>query len=337
VAAGLGLVSVGLVALLVSQIGTFGFGLVPAVVLLLATIPTFLILPRLLPRDRAVGRARYPLGLAGPSTAFYLAFFLVPLGFLVLFAFATSSGFGDLSYGFDTSNFEAATRSIYINALLRTLRFATVGTALTIAVGYPLAYWLARYAPAKRKTLLVGLIAVPFLTSFLIRTASFLIVFNDSFFLSRFLAKIGLTDGRLNVLYTDTAVQIGIIYNYLPLFVLPVYATLERMDWRLVDAATDLGATGWRAFSQITLRLTAPGAIVGALLVFIPMTGEYVIPQILGGGRVDLVGNVIQRAFLGQENYAFGSALALLVMAALSVFIVAYLWLSTRAEEEFGA
>lgn len=336
VAAALGLASVGLVALLVSQIGTFGFGLVPAVVLLLATIPTFLVLPRLI-RRRAGGRARYPLGLAGPSTAFYLTFFLVPLGFLVLFAFATASGFGDLSYGFDTGNFRAATRSIYIDALLRTLRFAGVGTALTIAVGYPLAYWLARYAPAKHKTLLVGLIAVPFLTSFLIRTASFLIVFNDSFFLSRFLAGIGLTNGRLNLLYTDSAVQIGIVYNYLPLFVLPVYATLERMDWGLVDAATDLGATGWHAFTQITLRLTAPGAIVGALLVFIPMMGEYVIPQILGGGRVDLVGNVIQRAFLGQQNYAFGSALALLVMATLSVFIVVYLWLSTRAEEEFGA
>lgn len=337
VAAVFGLISVGCVALLFSQIGTLGLGLAAAVVLLLAVIPLFLVLPRVLgPRGSGV-RARYPLGLAGPSTAFYLVFFLVPLGFLVLFAFATPKGFGDLSYGFDTSNFKTATQPIYIDALLRTLRFAGVGTGLTIIVGYPLAYWLARYAPANRKTLLVALVVAPFLTSFLIRTASFLIVFNDSFFLSRFLAWTGLTDGRLNLLYTDTAVQIGIVYNYLPLFVLPVYATLERMDWRLVDAATDLGATGWRAFRQITLRLTAPGVITGALLVFIPMMGEYVIPQILGGGRVDLIGNVIQRAFLGQQNYAFGSALAMLVMTALSAFIVVYLWLSTRAEEEFGA
>jgi spermidine/putrescine transport system permease protein len=119
--------------------------------------------------------------------------------------------------------------------------------------------------------------------------------------------------------------------------VLPLWATLERMDWRLVDAATDLGSTPAAAFRQVTLRLTAPGLITGALLVFIPMMGEYIIPIVLGGGRIDFIGNVIQRSFLEQQDYAFGSALALLVMAALSFFLVLYLYLSTRTEQEYGA
>jgi spermidine/putrescine transport system permease protein len=336
-AAALGALGVGLATALYTQVGSLGLGVAPAAALLIASLPVFVAVPLLL-RTRTLGeRARYPLGLAGPSLAFYLAFFCIPLGFLCVFAVATPVGFGDVAYGFDTANFSAALDGVYVQAFFRTLRFAAIGTLLTILVGYPFAYWLARYAPAKRKNLFLALVIVPFWTSFLIRTSSFLIVFSDQFFLSRWLGDLGLTNGRLGILYTDTAVQIGIVYNYLPLFVLPVFATLERMDWRLLDAATDLGATGWAAFRQITLRLTAPGVITGALLVFIPMMGEYVIPLILGGGKVDLIGNIIGRSFLEQQDYAFGSALALLVMAALSVFIVLYLWLSTRAEEEFGA
>lgn len=336
-AAGLGLAGVALAAALYTQLGNLGLGLAPAAVLLLASLPAFIVVPIVL-RARTPGdRGRYPLGMAGPSLAFYIAFFCIPLGFLCLFAVATPVGFGDVAYGFDTSNFSAALDGVYVDAFFRTLRFAAIGTALTILVGYPFAYWLARYAPAKRKNLFLALVIIPFWTSFLIRTSSFLIVFNDEFFISRWLGDLGITNGRLGILYTDTAVQIGIVYNYLPLFVLPVFATLERMDWRLLDAATDLGSTGWAAFRQITLRLTAPGVITGALLVFIPMMGEYVIPLILGGGKVDLIGNIIGRSFLDQQDYAFGSALALLVMGALSVFIVLYLWLSTRAEEEFGA
>jgi len=335
----LGVAGVVVAAALYTQIGSLGLGLAPSVALLFVSMPLFVGLGLVLARRGGAdgGRGRYPLTLAGPSLAFYTAFFILPLAFLILFAFATPVGFGEVSYGFDLSNFDAALDGIYVDAFLRTLRFAAIGTLLTVIVGYPFAYWLARYAPAKRKTLLLALVIVPFWTSFLIRTSSFLIVFSDSFFLSRWLADLGLTDGRLDILYTNTAVQIGIVYNYLPLFVLPVYATLERMDWRLLDAATDLGATGWSAFRQITLRLTAPGLITGALLVFIPMMGEYIIPLVLGGGRVDLIGNVIGRSFLEQQDYAFGSALALLVMGALSVFIALYLYLSTRSEQEFGA
>jgi len=322
-----------------TQLGTLGLGLAPAVLLLLISIPLFLLAGAWIRRATRTDRldpTSYPFQLAYPSLAYYCAFFLVPLFFLCLFAVATPVGFGGVEYGFDLSNFEAALDPLYIDTFLRTLRTAAIGTLMIVFVGYPLAYWIARYAPDNRRGLFLALIIVPFWTSFLIRTYSFLIVLSPEFFLSDWLQTLHITDAPLNILYTTQAIQLGLVYNYLPLFVLPLYATLERMDWRLVDAATDLGATQWAAFRQITLRLTAPGLITGTLLVFIPMMGEYVIPLILGGGRVDFIGNVIQRTFLEAQDYALGSALSLLVMAALSFFVALYLYLSTRTEQEYG-
>jgi spermidine/putrescine transport system permease protein len=338
-AGGLGLLCVALTAGLFTQFGVIAGGLVPAVALLVCALPVFVMGGALLVRSGVVETPRrgYPLTLLSPAVAFYGAFFLVPLGFLVLFSVATTKGFSEVQYGFSLENFKAALDSVYIHIFLRTLRFATLGTVLTILVGWPLAYWLARYAPPRRKNLFLALVIIPFWTSFLIRTYSFLIVFDPQFPLSKALDGLGLTSGPLDILYTGTAVQIGIVYNYLPLFVLPAYAALERLNWTLLDAASDVGATGWAALRQITIPLALPGLVTGALLVFIPMMGEYVIPQILGGGKVDLMGNVVQRAFLEQQNYPLGSAIGMLLIAGLSVFLIAYLWLSTRHAETADA
>jgi spermidine/putrescine transport system permease protein len=335
-----GLVMLAIAVAIYIQLGNLGLGLAPSVALLLAAVPFFLLGGVAIRRATGADRAEhvdYPFGLALPSLAFYCAFFLTPLGFLILFAVSTPVGFGGVEYGFDLGNFEAGLDGIYVETFLRTLRTAAVGTVLIVLVGYPLAYWIARYAPERRRGLFLALIIVPFWTSFLIRTYSFLIVLSPEFYLSDWLQSLRLTDGPLDILFTNTAIQIGLVYNYLPLFVLPLYATLERMDWRLIDAATDLGASQWAAFRQITLRLTAPGLVTGTLLVFIPMMGEYVIPLVLGGGRVDFIGNTIQRLFLEAQDYALGSALALLVMGALSFFVALYLYLSTRTEQEYGA
>ncbi len=322
-----------------TQLGTLGLGLAPAVLLLLISIPLFLLAGAWIRRATRTDRldpTGYPFQLAYPSLAYYCAFFLVPLFFLCLFAVATPVGFGGVEYGFDLSNFEAALDPLYIDTFLRTLRTAAIGTLMIVLVGYPLAYWIARYAPGQPAR------AVPRADH-----RAVLDVVPDPHLLvpDRALAgvlPVGLAADAAHHRRAaehplhDQAIQLGLVYNYLPLFVLPLYATLERMDWRLVDAATDLGASQWAAFRQITLRLTAPGLITGTLLVFIPMMGEYVIPLILGGGRVDFIGNVIQRTFLEAQDYALGSALSLLVMAALSFFVALYLYLSTRTEQEYG-
>jgi spermidine/putrescine transport system permease protein len=279
------------------------------------------------PRVARSFRPHYPLWLTLPSFVYYVIFFLGPMAILLVFSLATQKGFGSLSYGFDTSQYRLIANSFYINIFERTLVMASVGSLLTIAVGYPLAYWMARYLTTY-KMLALLLVIVPFWTSFLIRTYALKIILDPSGYLAR--------DFGVNILYTKYAVGVGLVYNYLPLFILPVFASLERMDWTLIEAATDLGARPFNAFRQITLRLTLPGVITGALLVFIPMTGEYIIPIILSGGNYEFVGNVIGEQFIEAQNQPFGSALAIALMAALSVFVVVYILFATK-EEQFGA
>jgi spermidine/putrescine transport system permease protein len=277
------------------------------------------------PRRRSF-RPRYPVWLTAPSFLYYAIFFLGPMAILVAFSLATQRGFGSLTYGFDISQFRLVGSSLYVTIFLRTLVMASIGSLLTIAVGYPLAYWMARYLTTY-KLLALLLLIVPFWTSFLIRTYALKIILDPKGYLAR--------DLGINILYTKYAVAVGLVYNYLPLFILPVFASLERMDWSLIEAATDLGARPFTAFRQITLRLTLPGVVTGALLVFIPMTGEFIIPDILSGGNYEFVGNVIGDQFQQAQNQPFGSALAIALMAVLSVFVVVYI-LFARKEERFG-
>jgi len=279
----------------------------------------------LAPRRRSF-RPRYPAWLTVPSFLYYIIFFLGPMAILVAFSLATQRGFGSLTYGFDISQFRLVGSSLYVTIFLRTLVMASIGSLLTIAVGYPLAYWMARYLTTY-KLLALLLLIVPFWTSFLIRTYALKIILDPKGYLAR--------DLGINILYTKYAVAVGLVYNYLPLFILPVFASLERMDWSLIEAATDLGARPFTAFRQITLRLTLPGVVTGALLVFIPMTSEFIIPDILSGGNYEFVGNVIGDQFQQAQNQPFGSALAIALMAVLSVFVVVYI-LFARKEERFG-
>jgi spermidine/putrescine transport system permease protein len=280
----------------------------------------------LAPRRRRSFRPRYPAWLAAPAFLYLAIFFLGPMAILVAFSLATQRGFGSLSYGFDISQYRLIGNSLYVTIFVRTLVMASIGSLLTIAVGYPLAYWMARYLTTY-KMLALLLVIVPFWTSFLIRTYALKIILDPNGYLAR--------DFGINILYTKYAVAVGLVYNYLPLFILPVFASLERMDWTLIEAATDLGARPFTAFRQITFRLTLPGFVTGALLVFIPMTGEYIIPGILSGGKYEFVGNVIGDTFNQAQNQPFGSALSIALMAALSVFVILYI-VFARKEERFG-
>lgn len=283
------------------------------------------------PRRARSFAPRYPGWLAAPLLGYYLVLFVAPLLILVAFALARQSDSfaGDqIIYGFYTDAISQVFDSLYVNVFKQTFLMAFGGTAATVLVGFPLAYWMARHVSAKRKGIVVLLVIIPFWTSFLIRTFAWKIILDgDGSFAGRL---------HLDILYTWKAVLIGLVYGYLPLFVLPAYAALERMDWTLVDGALDLGATPWRAFKDITLPLTRPGLLSGTLLVFIPMAGEYVIPEMLGGGRFLFVGNVIQGQFIGASNWPFGSAVSLALMALLSIFVILYL-VSAMREEQFGA
>jgi spermidine/putrescine transport system permease protein len=283
-------------------------------------------------RRSGAGGPRYPGWLALPAAAWYGLFFLGPLGIMAVFSVSERSGYTDVVYTFTLENFEYLWDPLYGDVFLRTLGLAVFGTAATLLVGFPFAYYLARYA--RWKTLLLLLVIVPFWTSFLIRTYSWLIILSPDFFLFRALHDLGLTSADFTLLYKREAIYIGVVYNYLPLMVLPLYAALERMDWSLVEAAEDLGDTPFQAFRRVTLPLVLPGIIAGCLLVFIPLTGEYLIPVILGGDLTVFAGNLIAQQFLTARDWPFGAAIAMVVIGAMTVAILAFTRLSR--EEQFG-
>ena len=252
---------------------------------------------------------------------------------MAVFSVSQRSGYTDVVYAFSLENFRYLWDPLYGDVFLRTLGLAVFGTAATLLVGFPFAYYLARYA--RRKTLLLLLVIVPFWTSFLIRTYSWLIILSPDFFVFRALRALGITSDDFSLLYTREAIYIGVVYNYLPLMVLPLYAALERMDWSLVEAAEDLGDPPWRAFRRITLPLVLPGIVAGCLLVFIPLTGEYIIPVILGGDLTVFAGNLIAQQFLTARDWPFGAAIAMVVIGAMTTAIVLFTRLTAR-EEQFG-
>jgi spermidine/putrescine transport system permease protein len=294
--------------------------------------------PRFAARRRGAIRAgaggpRYPGWLALPALGYYGLFFLVPLALMGAVALSERVGHVDFVYALNFENFKVLWDPLYGEIFLRTLRLALFGTVAALLVGFPLAYYIARYA--KRKTLLLMLVVVPFWTSFLIRTYSWLIILDPDFPVLRALKWIGVIADDFSILFTPTAVYIGVVYTYLPLMVLPVYAALERMDWSLVEAAEDLGDPPFRAFRRITLPLAMPGVLAGSLLVFIPLMGEYLNPVILGGDKTIYAGNLIGLQFGSSRNWPFGATIAVVLIVVMTLAVLAYARLARR-EEQYG-
>jgi spermidine/putrescine transport system permease protein len=277
-------------------------------------------------RLRHGGGPRDPARLALPAFGWYAAFFLAPLAVIAAYSFQELSGFADIAWTWNVDNYRYLWDPLYGDVFLRTLGLALFGTAATLAVGFPFAYWLARYAPAR--TLLLLLVIVPFWTSFLIRTYAWLIILDPSFPLFRLV--------HADLLYSREAIYIGVVYNYLPLMVLPLYAALERIDWTLVEAAQDLGDSPWRAFRRVTLPLATPGIVAGSLLVFIPLTGEYLIPVVLGGNTSVYAGQLIAQQFNEAHDWPFGAAVAMVVIGAMTIVLVTFSRIAARAEVQHG-
>jgi spermidine/putrescine transport system permease protein len=298
----------------------------------LASVPRFIKLRRR--RAAGAGGPRYPGWLALPAVVWYGLFFLAPLGILALFSVSERVGFSEVEYNLNTENFTDLVDPLYGKVFLRTLELAGLGTLLTLIIGFPLAYYLARWA--RHKTILLLLIIVPFWTSMLIRSYAWLIILDPSFAAFDALRWIGVVGEDTSILFTSKAVYIGVVYSYLPLMILPIYAALERMDWSLVEAAQDLGDGPLTAFRRVTLPLAGPGIVAGSLLVFIPLLGEYLNPVILGGDKTIYVGNLIGQQFLDSRDWPFGAAMAMAVIALMTVVVVAYVRILSRSERRAG-
>jgi putrescine transport system permease protein len=222
---------------------------------------------------------------------------------------------------------------LYSEALVNSLRLAAVTTSLCLLLGFPMAYAMALEPPHRRALLLMA-IMLPFFTSALIRSYAMIGLLKDTGLIHQALSALGLLDPAqpLDILYTDWAVQIGMVYNYLPFMILPLYANLVKIDWSLVEAARDLGAPPWKAFVSVVLPLSAPGVASGALLVFIPACGEYVVPTLLGGQNYLVIGTQLSIEFFQNRDWPLASAVALLLLAVLLVPILLFQRIERRRE-----
>ena len=221
---------------------------------------------------------------------------------------------------------------LYWKSYLSSLRIASVSTVLALLVGYPIAYSMAK-APSEWRPTLLMLIILPFWTSFLIRVYAWIGILKTEGFLNQFLMFIGIIDEPLQILNTDVAVYIGIVYSYLPFMILPLYSSLEKLDGSLLEAAEDLGCTAIQAFWKVTFPLSIPGVIAGSFLVFIPAIGEFVIPDLLGGSDTLMIGKTLWSEFFSNRDWPVASAVAVILLLLLILPIVLFQKQQERAQE----
>jgi spermidine/putrescine transport system permease protein len=258
--------------------------------------------------------------LVAPAAFFFALLLVLPLVVVVVYSFGERAPAGGYQAGFTLAN--------YLNlpargtAFLNTLTLAPLGTLLCALIAYPLAYFLAVKASQRWRTLLLVLVIVPFWTSQLLRIYAWLLILGNRG-LPRLFALAGIED--LRIVNTPAAVLIGMVYGYLPLMIFPIYVSLEKLDRRLLEASSDLGANPWRTFLQVTLPLSLPGVATGSMLVFILLMGEFIIPALLGGGKVFFIGNALVDLFLQSRNWPFGAAVSVAMVAVMLVTVVVYM------------
>ncbi len=263
-----------------------------------------------------------------PGVLWLAVFFLVPLVMILLVSVGSPDDFGHTTLV--SPNLDQYARALgedaFIPQLFRSLRYAAITTVLSLVIGYPIAYWIAMYG-GKRKALLLILVMLPFWTSYLIRTYAWMIILRDNGVLNSVLQAVGIgsEDDPLLLLNTDFSVILGMTYGFLPFTILPLFVSIDRLDRNLVQAARDLYSNGREAFVHVTLPLTMPGVIAGALLTFIPAIGDYVTPDLLGGADTSTIAKSVQTIFTVGRDWGYGAALGFLLMIATLVGTLAAL------------
>lgn len=270
-------------------------------------------------------RDKIQLGaLIGPAAIYLLLFFVAPLFIVLVYSFLKRGVYGQIVWEFNLGNYLRVVDPLYLSILWRSLWFAFVSTIGCLLLAYPFSYYIARQENPRTRNLLLILVMVPFWTNFLIRTYAWRVILGSDGPINTALMNIGLLDQPLQLMFNDRAVIIGLIYGYLPFMVLPLYAAIERVDFSLMEAAGDLYADGWNAFRHVLLPLSMPGVIAGSILVFIPCLGAFVTPDLLGGAKTVMIGNLIQSQFLTARDWPFGSALSMVLMAMVLVATLVY-------------
>jgi spermidine/putrescine transport system permease protein len=269
-----------------------------------------------------VSRGRAAFLLLLPCALALLALFVLPQALMFAASLGHRSAYGGVVHALDFANYSRALQPIYLAILARSFGLALATTVLCLLVAYPVAYWLGLLAPTRWRNLLLVLVILPFWTSFLVRMYAWVFMLRTEGLVNLFLGRLGVPP--LPLLYNDFAVLLGQVYGELPFMILPLYASIEKLDRSLLEAASDLGSVPARTLFRVTLPLTQPGIVAGCVLVFIPSLGAYLAPDLLGGARTVYIGNLIQSQFAVARDMPFGSSLSfllsLLVLALLFVF-----------------
>jgi spermidine/putrescine transport system permease protein len=276
-------------------------------------------------RQRPPGRAGWLL--LAPLVAWAVAFVVAPAVIMLVYSFARRGTLGGVILDFTLENYAGVVDPVYLQIVIRSIVYAGITTLLCLCAGYPVAYLIGRADPRWRNLLLMA-VMVPFWTSFLIRTYAWVTILKSEGLLNSILLGLQVIAAPLELLYTPGAVVLGLVYTFLPFMILPIYSSVEKLDGALIEAALDLGAGPLRAFSRVIVPLTSPGIAAGVLLVFVPSLGIYAVNDILGGGRVDMIGNIIENQFKGNaRNWPFGAALGTTLLVG---FALVYAFVSRR-------
>jgi spermidine/putrescine transport system permease protein len=262
-----------------------------------------------------------------PGALWLLLFFLVPLGILLAISLGTTDDLGNSIYGWHPENYGDAFDPLFAPVLLRSVGYALATVVLCLLIGYPIAYYIARFG-GRRKNVLIALVVLPFFVNYLVRTYAWVAILGDEGIFN------GVANTDIRFLNTPYAVIGGLVYGYLAFMILPIYAALDRMDPALIEAGKDLYGSRWNTFRHVTFPHTFQGVLAGGVLVFLPAVGDFVSAQLLGGPDEYMVGNLIQQEFLAAENWPFGAALTTLMMGFLLIFMYLYLRSAARASRE---
>jgi spermidine/putrescine transport system permease protein len=303
-----------------------------------------------LERSNAVVARRKRRGrqlLLAPALVTIALFGIVPLGIIILYSLLEPGSYGGVTWAFSTEAYiqflferdifddTLSFNTSYLEIYGRSVGLAAIATLGTLVIGFPTAYFIAT-KPREQRNLWLFLVTLPFWTNLLIRTYAMLLIIRDEGVINIGLETVGIIDQPINILYTDFAVCMGLIYSYLPFMVLPLYASLEKLDFRLVEAAFDLYANRFKVLTKVIVPLAKPGVVAGCILVFIPGLGAYITPELLGGGKKLMIGNMIAIQFGSSRNWPFGSASALILMVIVMAALLLYLRSSRRQAGSMG-
>lgn len=281
--------------------------------------------------------------LLGPTTIFLGIFFLGPLLVMIVYSLLAPGLYGGVVWEFYHWNYGRILGwadgewedfdPVYIQIFLRSARLALTNVLITLLICYPAALWVSRLS-VRWQTLVVFLITLPFFVSLVVRLFAWVLILRPSGFMNTALMGLGLISEPIDIIFTETAVLIGLAYVLLPFMFLPIYASVEKLDHSLLEASADLGASPMKTFLRVTLPLTLPGIAAGSVLVFIPSLGNFIVPDLLGGAKVLMIGNLVEQQFLSARNWPFGAALSVMIMSVMFILILIYIRRIGRAGVE---